>query len=126
MIATFRLRAGSNALSTTPIPPRPSTPLTSYVPSRPSESGQSDGAEEVERFHGRSDSAPCESGRVGPEVAADRLEPAVAADQSVEQLAALCAVLQVLFEPDDLGGRQAILGQQPQAVGITGVQAGYS
>ncbi len=29
LIATFRLRAGSNALSTTPIPPRPITPLTS-------------------------------------------------------------------------------------------------
>ena len=43
LIATFRLKAGSNALSTTPIPPRPSTPLTSYVPILPNELGQSDG-----------------------------------------------------------------------------------
>ena len=53
---------------------------------------------------------------------ADRLEPGLAAGHVVERRAALRAVLEVLFEPRDLVGRQAVLGQQPEAVGITGFQ----
>ena len=51
--------------------------------------------------------------RVGREVAADRPQAAVVADQSVERIAALWTLVQMLLECGQLGGRQPILGQQP-------------
>ena len=125
LIATLRCSAGSNALSTTPIPPRPITPLTSYVPSRPSESGQSDGASAPRVSSIPDDGLGSDSyGSVGsaPEVLADRADPGLAVGHVVEGRAALGAVLEVLFQSRDLVGRQAVLGEQPEAAGITGIQ----
>jgi DUF1016 N-terminal domain len=44
LIATIRWRPGSRALSTTPIPPWPTRPITSYGPTRPMLPGRSVGA----------------------------------------------------------------------------------
>ena len=42
--------------------------------------------------------------------------------RSIQRLPALRALLQVPLEPDQLGGRQQVLRQEPQPIRVTGVE----